>query len=255
MVKTASKIDQLKRFFERNSKVTSFTTTLSIVMANKSVFRSAELDDLGIEIGLDDQTRLGDFTKFINKLHEGGQFKRLKVRITDACVLIENIDAIVKIKELVALYFDCDVKISEVLIGALTALNQLEMVYIRQPIFEGTDKGILWKGIVNVRQLFIQRMKCADFATEILELIQHSSKIRKIHIRALNGTDFEPLNMAKVRKERNKLRSARKVNVFVDEASYLHIKWTNNDIVLDSLEVKRSEADLTKHPFILHDDY
>lgn len=254
LVKSSSKIDQLKRFFEKNSNVTSFTTSLSIAMANRPVLRTVKLDDLGIEIALDDQERLEKFVCFINKLHENGVFKRLKLRITDSSVLIEHIDEISKINGLVGIYFDCDVKISEVLVEALTTLNKLDTMYIRQPIFEDTDKGFLWKGAINVRQLFIQRMKCGDFATEILAFIQHSSKIRKIHIRTLNGTDFE-LNLAKARKERNKLRFPRKVNVLVDEASYLHIKWNNEDTVLDSLEVKRSEADLTKHPFILHDEY
>lgn len=257
MVKKPSKINELKTFFVRNTKTKSFTTSLAIVMLNKMTFRdkSVTLNDLAVELPFEEnaEKQLEKFLHFANKLNKNGRFKRLHLRFIDASTLIDNINEIAALKGLVGIYLDCEVKISEVFVEALAALNELETLYIRQPIFEGTDTGILWKGALNVKQLFIQTMKSGDFSTEILAFIQQSSKVWKIYIRKINGNDLN-LDLAKAYKERNKLYYPRKVNVLIDEDSYMHIRWSNEKTMFDTIEVKRAESDSTNHPFMLHDE-
>ncbi|XP_055309448.1 uncharacterized protein LOC129573180 [Sitodiplosis mosellana] len=255
LVKNPTKIEQLKPFFEKNRHIKSFTTTMSIVWLNKTVFQSSVIDlhELNIELSLDEKSHLKLFVGFLNKLHRLGRFKNLKLRLVDASILTQNVDGIASLNGLNGIYFDCDVIINDEFTTALASLDKLTTIYIRQPIeAEPTSKGNLFHGIANIETIYIQTIKADLFDDQILPIVRQSPKICKIFIRKVTG-DLD-LKMIKINDTRIKLRDVIKVKVFLDDDTFLKIKWKYVNIELPAIEVKRAESDLTNHPFALHDE-
>lgn len=254
LVKRSSKIEQLKQFFKKNRNIKSFTTTTAILWANKKVFQSGimNLNELNIELILDDKPQIKKLAVFLNQLHDAGYFKQFKLRIIDASIVTEHVNDIASMHGLNGIYFDCDVIINEEFTTALTTLTTLTTIYIRQPMESETNKGNLFQGLGQLKAFYIQTITAELFAEQILTIIQQSSKINKIFIRKING-DVD-IKLIKINEKRIKLMDAAKVKVFVDDDTFLNIQWKYLDTELSGIEVKRSDSDVTDHPFALHDE-
>ncbi|XP_031635575.1 uncharacterized protein LOC116348654 [Contarinia nasturtii] len=250
LVKDARPIPQLKNFFQKNQTVKSFTTSMSIINLNKSIFQqgAVKLNDLGIELNLDDKENVQMFSDFLNKIEKSGRFNRLKLRFMDPTILTDHADDIAAMNGLHSIYFDCEVKINKEFIEALTKLT-FQMLYIRRPIADCDDEEPLINGALNVKELYFQEIESKGVNTHIVPFIEKAPNLRKIVIRKVNGRlDME---LTRVNKERDMMK---RLEIFVDETTFLHIKWHNKDTKFDSIEVKRFDADLTNHPFALHDE-
>lgn len=251
LVKNPTEIEQLKTFFDRNRHIKSFTTTMAIIWLNKTVFQanSVNLNELNVELSLDDKSHLQLYVEFLNKLHRLSRYKYLKLRLIDASFLTENVEHIATLNGLNGIYFDCDVIINAELTTALASFEQLTTLYIRQPIeADATAKGNLHSA--NLKAIYMQTIKTELFVDQILPIVRQSPKIRKIFIRKINGN--LDLKIIKTNEIRIKLKDAAQLKVFVDDEIFLSIRRKYTDIELPAIELKRSESDLTNHPFALH---
>lgn len=255
LVKGASKIPQLEKFFDRNQKIKSFTTTAPILQLHRKVLErdSVNLNDFGIELSLSDKDRLKQCRRILNHLHGLGRFKRLNLRLIDASILIDYSDVFESMHRLGGIYFDCDVVINEEFFVALATLSELKTIYVRRPIIDcKTETTTLLQGALNVEEMFIQTIKNDDFSTQILPLIQKSPKLRTIFIRKVDGE--LNLKLIQINNERVKLRDAKKITLYLDDNTYLHIKWKEENMKFSAIEIKRTESQLFDHPFALHDE-
>lgn len=73
-----------------------------------------------------------------------------------------------------------------------------------------------------------------------LPLIQRSVKLKRgrvDHIKSVTAFDSQKLN-----KEREKLVGGRKVIIYIEEEYFMHLKWMNNTVDMNSVELRWAES-------------
>lgn len=235
------KVDQLKKFFERNFSVRSFSVDANCLWQNEESILGAnvQLNDLIVDI-YGWEFRIDSIASLLNRLYERGFYKTLHVY---------------------APYIDQQ---TTEIIAALPCLDKLYLSnYIAYAIFlpqlhnlkelsfrscpEFFEPEILATKFPSLERVFFEQANFSD----ILPFIHRLAKLEKInvdHFKNERNLDFV-LDLVAMNKQREKLPDARKVTIFIEETVYLHTKWAINCINLNLVELKRSESFEWSHHF------
>lgn len=226
--------DILNSFFERNSNLRMFSTSAWCIWDNRRVFlkSTAKIDTLEVKM-LYDQGNFDEFCQLLNEIHDRGFFKRLHFYVMEPnetiSTQLNSLKGLEKlcIKNLINCYS----------LPQLTNLKELA-------VYNGNaaDMEILANAFVNLQRLFMRNATM----DHLLPFIRRSPNLIKAKIAPASGTDFNGgiLKLQTLNKERDKLATARKVTIYVQDSIFLKTKWTtrNGDINLPLIELARADS-------------
>lgn len=120
----------------------------------------------------------------------------------------------------------------------LSALKSLEEIYVKN--CDITDLPALSNELTNLKCIRFDSASIED----IMLLIEQSSELQKIKIEIIQhgmhfSRDTNVIDLLAMNKEREKLPSAQKVTLYVDEAIYLATKWAMKGTDFGLIQVKR----------------
>lgn len=213
-------IDRLITFFELNPQVQNLQIYLDKISSIGHMLCDAK-------IKLDNLAIYGDFKEeesieLINNLFDRGLYNRLHINGTKP---IET-ELLVKLKNLVSLYSDLDVQIAP----PMKSIQEIGLHTITESNFnENTNL------CANLKRLIIHRAT----VDEISPFIRNLPQLIEIAVHTIkngNAIDLRALN-----NDREKLKSALLVVLYVDEDTYLKTKWAfnNDNIGLSLIEMRR----------------
>lgn len=189
---------------EGNSNIQSLGLDADTFMSNQSIFMSttAKLNTLIIYINSIMNT--DKVYELLNQLHDRGFYQQLIFSVK------YNLD-----------------------FSHLTTFMNLKEIHINSFI-EKSDMDSIAKNLLNLERISI---KCESL-NHISPIIHHSPKLTSIRVinlfRIGLGFDLFTLNL-----EREKLNAARKVSIYLDERSYLTLKWTTKQTNFSLIDLKR----------------
>lgn len=217
--------DELIKFFEKNPNVRSFATSAALILKNLKEFTDStmRLDDLTI-LRNDD---IDAITIALNRLYEGGIFKRLHFKTATSKHLID--------------------------LPGLSTLHIDTYNYIKMPDLSSVTSiafQALWNGLcswMNMEELSIalKNLQCIftpeTNAKYMMPFIRNSTKLKEIKMEYFRGDHghIDPVTMSN---ERKRLHGAHKVSIYVEEKDFLMVKWKYNKSDFGLIEIKRKES-------------
>ena len=225
----SEKTNWLKRFFELNPAIRSFSTIASFCIANKSALKRLKLDDLyifgSIEQAVCDR---------LNALHGGSVYKQLFIT-TDAYQ--DNINRLASLKSLVGLaMFDI---IEEIDLSPLVHLKVLSFKTPPENIENIKNKTELAQSLEQLEEV---RFWIAH-VNDIAPFIHKSTKLKKVIVDKPLLDENEAIDLIAMNSEREKLlthsRDVSKVTIYIAEPNYLATKWKTTETNLNLIEIQR----------------
>lgn len=225
-------IDELRIFFEQNTKIKTFATNVEIILNNIDIFKNinAKWNVLSVKF---DNTRTFDFTirNVLNEQHKRGLFKELNLYFHNffnfdqdtanhlihfnglTKLFIQSMDESIDLSRLINLQYLCIYKI-------VTNMEELS------------------KSLVNLE--FVQIMTAS--IDELIPLVRYSPKLNTIVVfNSPKGNTGIP-SVADLNRKRSKLEKARKITLYVAEHLYLAEKWRKNKTNQCLFEIRRYES-------------
>lgn len=234
----------LKSFFELNTTIKQITIGAKILIGNRETFKNLniKLDTLAIENGYPKYVR----ANLLNELHECGFYKKLHYHAY--AIRQRDIDLLVGVRGLVKLHCHSTGYKDHVAVAALTNLEELCVTYS----IRISDLKLLPDTLL--------KLKCIQFfeasSDDILPFVCRAAKMNKIEVETLlHGSHFNErdnvLNLLALNDEREKLVTARKITIYVNEDVYLATKWAMKQTDFSLIEIKRITSLNWKHSFTL----
>lgn len=232
---SSKEIPGLKPFLERNTAIKQLFIDMKIFWSNRELFKNIniKLDTLAINYHAGIESHL--FSQFLNELYERGFYKMLHIRTY--VMQKEMIDEFAKLKGLAKLCIVfCMHPIS---VGTLTNLEELCVCH---------------SCVVNdLKSLphILPKLKHIEFvdacSDDILPFIRHAVRVKKLKVSSLSsGLHFDQhnkiLDLFALNKEREKLVSAQKIMIYVDDDVYLATKWAMKQTDYRMIEMKRIKS-------------
>lgn len=225
------KINELNAFFERNQSLKSFSTSSRCLWENRHelIESNVQLDKLEIQI-LDNFHRhlinMQSICSLLNQFYERGLYKRLHLYVkridqkasdylTTLCAL-----EMLSVRQFSESYSLSNlINLKELEIGSGISLKDIEILAVK---------------LVNLERLSIGNV----VANDILPFIRHSTKLYRIQAHFKDGD----LDLMSLNEERNKLKGARKIIVYVPNNIFLATKWTTFNGIIDYslIEMRRA---------------
>ena len=243
------RIDELKTFLEQNTNIHRFATSAEMILANREALKNSSVKFEVLSVEFEVIETLNESADLLNELFERGFYKQFHAYFKT----IEYIST-----------FDQETA------NRLASLNGLTKLYIT-----GMNDGIDLSHLINLKQLHISNVASIQNMTtmveklinlefiqlshatchDILQFICHSPKLTKIIVFRL-AEDYEKIrNIEQLNEQRSKLVNASKVIVYVNEYDYSMVKWINNPINCNLVEIKRGASfDGFSHDFDHVDD-
>lgn len=229
-------IDELSTFFQRNPKITSFSTNTNFLLENIDAFMNSDLKlkTLSIEITSKYRCQFDNVpavVKHLNQLHEFGFYERL--HLTVEYISEEFINQVVSLRGFKRLI----ILIIKNLCGIKHLHRLINLTELTLPgVISKNDIEILAINLVNLEVISIQCETNDDF----LPFMRHSIKLRKASVYFNDGF----VDLKKLNREREKLPGGRKVALYVGDKLFMETKWTinNGDINLNMVEMRKSTA-------------
>lgn len=248
-----SGIQEMTTFFELNSSIRTFSTSLQFLKANGQYFKktTTKLDQLCINITSEHYNLIGDVMNVLIELHRHGFYQCLYLYRGCLCTVDGvNLKGLLSMPGLEKIRFSSCEQLD---LPPLPGLKELKIGSIKM----STDWKIVSNSIMNVERVYIENGSLSD----IEPFIHHFEKLKHIKIgfgaSQKNDTRF-PLDrgltigqskdsfyvdyLSSLDKERSKLANASKTTIYIDEEIYLALKWSSNIRNFKSIELKRSEA-------------
>lgn len=226
------KINELNSFFERNPRLSSFSTSSRCLWENRHelIKSNIKLDKLEIQI-LDNYHRhlinMRSICSLLNEFYERGFYRRLYLyvkRVDRHCsedVITLHALEMLSIRQFSETFSLCH-------LSNLRELEIMNSVNIK-------DLEIL---AVNLKSLERLTLSNAVTVNDIVPFVRCSSKLYRIQANFNDGL----LNLFKLNKERKQLATARKIIIYVSDNVFLETKWTAKygEINLDFIEMRRA---------------
>lgn len=227
------RIHELRPFLEINSNLKCFSTSSRCLWENRHEILEckARIDRLEIQMLDNFYRQLIDMRlicELLNQLYERGFYQRLHLfvkRVDQKCS--EQLNLVYGLEHLSIRQFSGSYN--------LTLLTNLRVL----AIFDGSntnDMDILAKKLVNLERILIQNAGHSD----ILPFIRRSIKLTRIKM--VTKVNEPILRLKNLNEEREKLNGARKITIYVPDNVFLATKWTNGDINLNMIEMKRTDS-------------
>lgn len=233
------KNNELKTFLEKNSNIKQFGIDMHRLWVNKDSLLSSNvhLDCLSIHSTHEWLTPIpaAPMVELLQRLHDRGFYKTLHFTIIYAdeeCDYRELINEMAKLSALEGLTINQDIDLSH--------LIHLKKLCIWGEYF-ATNMETLAKNLMKLEKLFIYKATTDD----ILPFFRHSKRLNTVKVFKIYGPLLRDgaLNLYALNLERNKLQTARKVFVCVDEALYLATKKKRMNLNLNRVDIARGESD------------
>lgn len=242
-------INELKLFFQRNPQLRSFTTDTNTLWSNRDLFSESKisLDDLTIELGQDDDNDAQELQNFeyihayLKELHEKGVYKRLHFNLKRFSQ--QTFDEMPRLDALrgLCLWFD-DISQGDIILPKWANLFKLKFLH-----FDLKNLDLLAQQLVNLQQIYFYSISMRD----LMHFARHSVHLTKVKIK--DSFDYDDhgkcLDVAALNKEREKLKGAKRMVIYIPEYEYLRTKWSLNGMEYSLIEVRRVSSDEWGHQF------
>ncbi|XP_031631965.1 uncharacterized protein LOC116346169 [Contarinia nasturtii] len=229
------KMDQMLKFLELNPNIRSLSVTSRNLMKFVDLVKETNirLDELTVTLSSQSgQYRIIPYVKqtdlisLVNGLYELGFYKRLN--LLNVPRLDKEIVAVNGFKSVYPRILDNNVNLDNV--------KELWLkCYFMNEINKTLD--LVAAKLVNLERVWLSRLLTA--ADEIAIFVKYAPKLKEIYVDKIYG---KKLDLTTLNKEREKLRGARKVTIYVDEKTFLETKWNNKSIDLSLVTLKRKES-------------
>ncbi|XP_055309904.1 uncharacterized protein LOC129573437 [Sitodiplosis mosellana] len=208
--RSGNKIIELKRFFEQNPNIRSFSISSFCLYENwlSLIDTKANLDVLFVDFNCWPRIYLDSIRDVLNFLHRRGFYKKLHLNLPN----LQNLptDDTASLKALEKLHIKRLKQFENLFL--LMKVNEL----VVSAISEFTDVKVLAMTFVDLKRIYL-KMATSD---DIIAFIRYSPNLREIHVETLgHGSHFygRILDVVYLNKERKKLEKAQKVKVFVNK--------------------------------------
>lgn len=231
------RVNRLWSLFEGNPNIRSFGTNVTLLWTNRHELleSNVKLDKLYVIRGIGCENVLTEgvqqLYQLLNQLHEQGFYKRLHF----------NVDHFKKqdSQHLLSLHGLERLIIKDQLNGIFDLPKMMNLKVLGLPRhMSSKDIEILAASLENLEYLYIDEMKRIDISTIIAQM----PRLKQFHVVV---EDKGSLNLVALNKQRERLRGACKVTIFVAQDVYLMTKWKvpNGSIHLSLVDMKRNSAD------------
>lgn len=236
-------INELKTFFEINPQVRSFATNVQTLWANRHIFQesSIELDDLTIEVDEEDGDKRVEATIYdlLQRLHEHGVYKRLHFHLKSFNQ--QTLNEMIPLKSLKSLCLNYNYENDEnVALPQWMDLMELKVSFH----FDLSNMHVLAHQHKNLKRIKLYTINLSDF----FELIRHSVHLTKAKVKHIDG--FDILDLAVLNKERECLKGAERLTIYLPEEIYLATKWAMNGVTFSLIDIRRESSHEWGHHFI-----
>ncbi|XP_055303133.1 uncharacterized protein LOC129568837 isoform X3 [Sitodiplosis mosellana] len=234
-------VSELAHFLHINPSVRSFSTSIRFLWENQQKFlRSGiQLDTFGVKIGRNYGLRFRDVLDvetsmifdLLNQLYAQGFYKQLHLFVTH--IDEEYTNEIVSVRGLEKLCIKNYIQSYN--LPLVTNLKELSIMDTTPT----ADMEILANGLVNLERLYL----CKTTYNDILPFIRQSVKLNRIIVKGVYFSE-NIFKVSTMNKEREKLKNARKVTIYVPDDLFVTIKWAtpNGDTDLKLVEIKRCDS-------------
>lgn len=224
-----SEVKELGTFFEKNPKIKRFSTDCNFLWSNKDLIKSAKIQlDVLTMIFIDSNQPRSSFYALLKELRDVGFYKQLKIYLYMDEIDQKDVTEMVPNAGLVKL---CAFKVSRGI--DLSPLIHLKELYLGDGCNGSFDLEKLATALVNLERL---EFKMAD-RHYIYPFLRTSRKLKGIKVSLLLDGFFDPVDLLKMNKEREKLTHAGKVVIYVRDNVFLMNKWYN-ETCLSLVELK-----------------
>lgn len=241
-------MNELKQFFERNPKVRSFATDIDSLWINRHLFNESaaiSLDDLIIEMGqfkqYQEPKNIRYIYRFLQEIHEEGVYKRLHINLKFFSQ--QTINEMPPMHDLKSLCLDhTDSDHDDIILPKWLDLTELKVSSYCNLL----NVDVLARQLVNLRQLHLQCVSLND----LMEFVRYSVNLTKIKVERLDDDDDEQniiVDVTALNEEREKLKGAQKLLIFIQEEVYLQVKWTRNGKEYSLIEIRRVSSHEWNH--------
>lgn len=235
---------ELKTFLQLNPNIKKLAiscTQLSGYMFGKPLWNSnIQLDELAISGRFIDI----ELCHMLQKLHEQGFYKRLKLYLQFSELSQSRVDQLATVNGLVKIYLGRSTYMHAV---KLTNLQSLEEICIfESDRVSGMDVNLL----SNLERVYFGHATFND----VWIFISRAPRVKRIKIDYLReGNYFDAtngiINLKALNAERRKLDGAQKLTIYVKEEIYLTTKWAVLDTDFNLIRLKRIESIEWEHDF------
>lgn len=233
---TNFEIDELRTFFDQNTRIKTFATNVEIILANSDTFKSTTAKWDVLSILFEHKEKFNSSRDLLNDLRERSLFKESHFYFHECFEFDhEMINQLISVNDSTTLFVQkCECSID------LSPLNNLKHLFV---IFPDKHMKAMAKSLVNLE--FIQ-FKSAD-VIDLIPFIRYLPKLTTIIVFCTRRSDaYKIINttptLAELNEERSKLTNARKLTVYVEERIYLAMRWTNINTNQSFIEIKRCES-------------
>lgn len=234
-------VNELAQFLQINPNVQSFSTSIRFLWENQQKFLQSniQLDTFGVKIGRNYGLRFREILQvetaaifdLLNQLYAKSFYKSLHLFVThideEYTSEMQTVHGLEKvcIKNFIQCYE----------LPLVISLKELSIMDTTPTV----DMDALAHGLINLERLYL----CKTTYNDILPFIRHSIKLNRIILKDpyYNENVFKVSTM---NREREQLKNARKVTIYVPDDLFVTIKWatTNGDTNLEFVEVKRCDS-------------
>lgn len=232
-------VNELAQCLQYNPSLRSFSTSIRFLWENQQKFlRSGiKLETFGVKIGRNYGLRFRDILEvetsaifdLLNQLYDRGFYRQLHLFVTH--IDDEYTNEMVSVKGLEKICIKSFIQSYD--LSLVTSLKELSIMDTTSTV----DMEMLANGLVNLERLYL----CKITYNDILPFIRHSVNLYRI---ILKDDLFNVFNVNTLNCEREKLKNARKITIYVQDDHFVAIKWatTNGDTNLKFIEVKRCDS-------------
>lgn len=225
----------VETFFENNPNCTSFWIDARYLMEKRHSLLDSNLkwSDLTVSMATTYADNMRQFLVLFEELYSCGAYDRLHLFLNGKDWDRHFFKQLASLPALVNLcleYFEnFDVE----------HLHQLNKLEIYMPLNVSNEKiENIAKGLVKLERIVFRETS----TNAILPFIRHSKWLKEIRICTLkNGKYFKDgrLNVAKLNQERQNLKGAKKVIIYVEENVFLTTRWATLKIDFNFIEMRR----------------
>lgn len=240
--------EDLLIFFKNNPNIRIFSTDsgLFLKICKQMTETTINFDRLDIHMKDFSPDNFDLICELINELHKHGNYNKLHLYIKHDCHYWEHAQHLWSLCNLEKLNIHAAYLLPYGF--PTTKVESLTTLSIRFGFCESNSLKLMAENFVNLTRVEIHYAELND----IIPFICHAPKLQQISIKKffinhqselLESKDFLALN-----ENRMKLHRARKVTIYVDEQSFLKLKWTSK-LKCSLIELKQIDSCKVDHEF------
>lgn len=235
---------RLKPFLKQNKTIRTLVIGASSLVTNRlwMMKSSVKLEDLFIKI----EEMPDSFYKTLRKLHKRGFYQRLHLLISIA--IPTSLNEMTSLESLETLHFDWHSTLifSRFMPTQMLGINTDNFTLLKEVGMYASIKFSDINNLINLERLYLHHAGRPNITPFICQL----PKLKVIVIENIDLSDFnDPLFLSAWNLQRQKLPSARKVIIYVDELFLIAVKTLFGRVDWDFVELKYSSSIKWNCPF------